>query len=408
MTVEIGFLVFATLFLAYSNGANDNFKGVATLFGSGTTSYKKALAWATGTTLAGSITSIFLAQALLKTFSGKGLVPPAIAGAPEFLLAAAVGGGLTVMLATLTGFPVSTTHALTGALVGAGLTAIGADVRFAVLGKKFFLPLMVSPLLAVLLGFVLYPMLRLARIACGVKKELCVCVGEAESIVPIPQPVISLSLSAVREILPSVGTVDSCEQRYAGRFVGLRSQAVLDSAHFASAGMVGFARGLNDTPKIVALLLGVQALGVRSGMALVAIAMALGGILNAKQVAAPMSLKITKLNHGQGFAANLITAFLVIFASRMGVPVSTTHVSVGSLFGIGAVTGQADARVVRNILLSWVLTLPVGALLSAAIYAAASGQGTPPPRLPGAFSCLFLAGARPNGSGSKRGDPSFR
>ena len=71
----IAFLFLATCFLAYSNGANDNFKGVASLFGSRTCSYKTAISWATITTGAGSIAAIFLAQSLLKKFSGYGLVP---------------------------------------------------------------------------------------------------------------------------------------------------------------------------------------------------------------------------------------------------------------------------------------------------------------------------------------------
>jgi len=86
-------LFLATLFLAYSNGANDNFKGVATLFGSGTTNYKRAIGWATATTLAGSLCSIFLAETLVKNFSGKGLVPDALTVSPQFLLAVALGGG---------------------------------------------------------------------------------------------------------------------------------------------------------------------------------------------------------------------------------------------------------------------------------------------------------------------------
>jgi PiT family inorganic phosphate transporter len=81
-----------------------------------------------------------------------------------------------------------------------------------------------------------------------------------------------------------------------------------------------------------------------------------------------MSQKITRLNHGQGFTSNLATALLVIFASRLGLPVSTTHVSVGSLFGIGLVTRQADLRVVMGIVLSWVLTLPIAAILAGGSY----------------------------------------
>jgi PiT family inorganic phosphate transporter len=82
-----------------------------------------------------------------------------------------------------------------------------------------------------------------------------------------------------------------------------------------------------------------------------------------------MSHKITAMNHGQGFSANLATGILVILASLFGLPVSTTHVSVGALFGIGLATGQADARVMRNIALSWIITLPCAALISASAYA---------------------------------------
>jgi PiT family inorganic phosphate transporter len=75
------------------------------------------------------------------------------------------------------------------------------------------------------------------------------------------------------------------------------------------------------------------------------------------------------MNHGQGFAANLATGILVIMASISGLPVSTTHVSVGALFGIGATTGQANLRVMFNIALSWLITLPCAAMIAAAVYA---------------------------------------
>jgi inorganic phosphate transporter, PiT family len=78
-----------------------------------------------------------------------------------------------------------------------------------------------------------------------------------------------------------------------------------------------------------------------------------------------MSLKIAEMNHGQGLAANLATGTLVILASGYGLPVSTTHVSVGALFGIGLITGRANLRVVLGIVLSWVLTLPCAAIFGA-------------------------------------------
>ena len=370
--ITLTLLFIATLFLAYSNGANDNFKGVATLFGSGTTSYRSAMTWATMTTFAGSITSLLLAETLLKNFSGTGLVPNELSASPQFVLAVGLGAGLTVMIATLTGFPVSTTHSLVGALVGAGLMAVGTSVNFAMLGTLFFLPLLASPLLAVGLGVVSYVFARWLRVRLGVKKEWCVCVNEVVHVVPIPQPTGLLALAPVTLPQIAVGSVEQCRQQYKGQLLGGNVQRGLDFIHFLSAGSVGFARGLNDTPKLVALLLVMKTFDVKFGMLLVAVAMAIGGLLNARRVAITMSKKITPLNPGQGFTANLVTSLLVILASGLGLPVSTTHVSVGSLFGIGLITREANRRVVSGILMSWVFTLPIAAILSAAIYTFAS------------------------------------
>ena len=160
----------------------------------------------------------------------------------------------------------------------------------------------------------------------------------------------------------------NCSVRYSGQFLAINAQKLLDSLHYLSAGVVSFARGLNDTPKIVAMLIAVEALNIEISVVSVAVAMALGGLLSARKVAQKMSKDITKLNHGQGFTANLVTGILVIFASRFGLAVSTTHVSVGSLFGIGTVTRKANKGVISGILLSWVLTLPVAAALAAATF----------------------------------------
>jgi inorganic phosphate transporter, PiT family len=358
----------ATIFLAYANGANDNFKGVATLFGSQTTNYKIAIWWATFTTFAGSICSIALADALLKSFSGKGLVPDAIANTDQFHIAVALGAALTVILATFTGFPISTTHGLTGALTGAGLIAIGQEVNFEALGKSFFIPLLVSPLVAIILGAISYSFLRYIRLALKVEKAWCICVGNQQQLVPV---VSSNNRNIFQSVITpdiAIDTQENCSQRYVGKFWGIDSQKLIDICHFLSAGAVSFARGLNDTPKIVALLLTVSAFSIKGGMLAVGLGMAIGGLLNAKKVAMTVSNKITTLNAGKGLAANLVTGFLVIFASRMGVPVSTTHVSVGSIFGVGVVSKTAHINVFYKVLSSWVLTLPIAAIISGVIY----------------------------------------
>jgi inorganic phosphate transporter, PiT family len=362
-------LFVATCFLAYSNGANDNFKGVASLYGCRAASYRTAIGWATVTTFAGSIASIFLAQALLKKFSGKGLVPDGFVGSETFLLAVALGAAVTVILATRLGFPISTTHALTGAIVGCGIVAVGPAVNFSALGKGFVLPLLLSPVLAIVLGALIYFAFRGLRLVCGIRKELCLCVGTEERIVTVPQPASILAVRTTRTVTLTVDEEENCRERYAGSMLGLTAQQIMDGAHFLSAGVVSFARGLNDTPKIVALLLLLKWMDIRWGFFAVALTMAAGGLLNARRIAETMSHKITALNHGQGFSANLTTGILVLLASCFGLPVSTTHVSVGALFGIGVVTGQANPRVMMNVALSWVITLPCAALIASVAYA---------------------------------------
>ncbi|MCR4293299.1 MAG: inorganic phosphate transporter [Candidatus Kuenenia sp.] len=357
-----------TCFLAYSNGANDNFKGVATLFGSKTTNYKFAIWWATIATFAGSLASIFFAYRLVKAFSGNGLVPQNISSDTEFLTAVAIGAAITVMAATVTGFPISTTHSLTGSLAGAGFVAVGTQINFAVLGNTFFLPLLLSPVIATVLGGGFYIIFRNIRIHSGITKEWCLCVGEQRKAIPSCMPAPALSVKYGNTISAAIDTEENCQEIYHGRFLGINSQKLLDALHFFSAGIVSFARGLNDTPKIVALLLLAKGLSIHWGMLAVAVGMAAGGLLNARKVAETMSNKITKLNHGQGFTANLATSILVIFATKLGVPVSTTHVSVGSLFGIGLITRRANIRKALEILLSWFITLPVAAVFSGGAY----------------------------------------
>jgi PiT family inorganic phosphate transporter len=81
-----------------------------------------------------------------------------------------------------------------------------------------------------------------------------------------------------------------------------------------------------------------------------------------------MSRRITPLNHGQGLTANLVTAGLVLGASHLGLPVSTTHVVNGAIFGIGIVNGKRNWRTIGHILLAWISTLPLGLALGAGLY----------------------------------------
>ena len=357
--MTLALVLLATLFVAYANGANDNFKGVATLFGSGTSGYRRALAWATITTFAGALTATYLAVALVKRFSGKGLVPEALTTDPSFLAAVGLAAAATVLLATFLGMPVSTTHALMGGLVGAGLVRAWGAVQFAVLAKVFVLPLALSPFLAAAAAALLYLPLRVLRARFSLVPESCLC-ASSESVV-LSSAGGAATATVGRRLAVVSGTTHSCGQSG----VALRAQAALDAGHWISAGTLSFARGLNDAPKIVALSVAFGALSAGASLATVAVVMALGGLVNAGRVAQTMSRRITTMNAGQGFSANFVSSILVLAASRFGLPVSTTHVSCGALFGIGAVTGQARLRTILQIATAWVTTLPLAVALGA-------------------------------------------
>lgn len=301
-----GLLIVAVGCVAFTNGANANFKGVASLYGSDTTSKRVALWWGTLTTFLGSIVAIGFAQGLIKKFSGRGLVDDGLLHAPLFTTSVAAGTAMTSFIGNRFGFPVSTTHALIGSLVGAGMVGGDEPVRLDALGKQFVYPLFFSPFVAIALGYVSYWV-------------LCKC-----------------------------------------RVLTWFSRATLNRLHFLSAGAASFARGLNDTPKMAALLLITQSESSHSAILFVAVLITVGGLLDADRVAETLGKKITGMSPTEGFSANAVTALLVTTASFHQMPVSTTHVSVGSMFGLGVSTGQVRWRKLIEILLAWITTLPCG------------------------------------------------
>jgi len=343
------FLILAALAIAFSNGANDNFKGFATVWGSETLDYRRALTLATLATVAGSFASLVLAESLVQHFSGKGLVPDVVASAPRFIASVASGAAMTVFFATRLGFPVSTTHALIGGLVGAGLAQNGT-VHLDQLASAFLMPLLISPLLAAALGAVVYRIFRLRPVA-----KDCACVTQQEPTNPSPVD----GTAAARFSIPAVVVANTADCERLDAPVRWSVSRSMDRLHVLSAMSICFARGVNDTPKLSALLIAAQLLGAHGSILAITAVMAAGGLLFSRRVAQTMSQRVTRMDHTQGLSANLITAALVLFASKLGMPVSTTHVSVGAIASVGANAGTLDWKALRNILLSWVATLPL-------------------------------------------------
>ena len=149
--------------------------------------------------------------------------------------------------------------------------------------------------------------------------------------------------------------------------------------HWLTSGMLSFSRGLNDTPKLIAVILPFLLAKESPQMPIAwmfsvsAMAMATGGLLVGSRIAEVLGFKITELTHTQGFSANAVATFLVLFASKLGLPVSTTHVSACSIMGLGLSNGKGiHKNTVSSMLFAWVITVPLSASFATIIYFTAS------------------------------------
>ena len=331
--------------VAYANGANDVSKGVATLIGSGVATLRRGLVWGTFWTGAGAAAAFWVSAGLARTFS-TALVSANVAGSARFPLTIAVASAAWILLASRNGFPVSTTHSLTGAIVGTGMVAEGfGGIRWPLLFGDVVLPLVLSPLLAAASAYLVY---RSQGLFAGTWRS-CARFWSRDSV----------TVSDARlSLLTAVG--------------------LTDMLHWTSSATLSFARGLNDAPKMAGLaVLAVTAPGASRPLFLAtALAMAAGSYVFGRRVTETLACGITEINRGEGVSANATAATFVLLASFMTLPVSTTHVSTGAIVGAGWRDGASAIRwkTVSEILAAWIITLPISALLAAAIWLVA-GSG---------------------------------
>jgi len=368
LTLLIG--VFLVALLAFANGSNDVSKGIATLVGSGVTDYRRAILWGSFCTVVGGLVGAAFSLPMVRTFT-NGILSNGITY-PIWLPFAVMGGAIGwVLLASRLGLPISTTHSIIGAICGVALVSVGIQgIQWISLMQRVVLPLLLSPVLSLALTFLIFPLIRAGLSSW---KGHCLCVLPAQPVQVVQQQGRVLRvLPAEPEVITFTENADQCAGQKA-----LSLTVTVDSFHWLSSGLVSLARGLNDAPKMVALLVTVSLMaGINSphllgqGFVAVAMGMGLGSWLTGRRVTRVLAERVTQMDHLQGFSANLTTAILVTMAAKFGLPVSTTHVSSCAILGVGLRRGKASInwKVVGEILLAWVITLPVSGLLAAGFY----------------------------------------
>jgi len=232
--------------------------------------------------------------------------------------------------------------------------------------QKIALPLAISPVVSFALAWLMFPIIR--RALAGVN-SFCLCVEiQQTQIVPVYQSHGAIVATAIADHQPihvATDTVETCEQTVSHSALKLR---FADSLHVLTGGSTSFARGLNDTPKIAALLIGTSLFGGMTTpqlFGIVALGMCAGSLLAGRKVLSTLSQKITAMDGIEGFTANLGSSALVTMATFFGLPLSTTHVATSAIVGIGArAHGRANWHVVREIAVAWVVTLPTAAMMA--------------------------------------------
>lgn len=389
------------LFMAWGIGANDVANAMATSVGSGALRMKQAVVLAAIFEFAGA----YLAGGEVTKTIRKGIIEAdAFAGDPNLLiwgmLAALLAAGTWLAIASRKGWPVSTTHSIVGAVVGFAAVGIGMEaVNWSKVGT-IVMSWVVSPLLAGTLAFMIFRSIQKLILDTDNPIESAIkygpiylfMLGFLIALVTIKKGLkhVGMDIEADQAFLYAVGlgVVVALLGSYLMRrvktdpkkdkkFNYTNVESIFAVMMVFTASAMAFAHGSNDVANAVgpmaAVISTAQSGLIASESILPGWVLLVGGIgiviglaTFGYKVIATVGKNITELTPSRGFAAEIAAAGTVVLASFTGIPISTTHTLVGAVLGVGFARGigAIDLRVVRNIFMSWVVTLPAGAFLA--------------------------------------------
>lgn len=392
----VGFL------MAWGIGANDVANAMGTSVGSKALTIKQAIIIAMIFEFAGA----YLAGGEVTSTIRKGIIDASFyVDAPELLvfgmISALLAAGLWLVIASYYGWPVSTTHSIIGAIVGFSAVGVGVDsVTWSKVGGIVG-SWIITPLISGVIAYLIF--MSSQRLIFNTKDPI----ANAKRYVPFYMFLVGfiLALVTIKKGLKHVGLDFTSNEAFMlalaiGAVVMLIGKVVISrikidpqadkDMHFSNvekifavlmivtASAMAFAHGSNDVANAIGPLAAVVSIVANHGeiakkavlawwiLPLGGVGIVLGLAIFGKRVMATIGQGITHLTPSRGFAAELAAASTVVIASGTGLPISTTQTLVGAVLGVGMARGIAalNISVVRNIVISWVITLPVGAGLS--------------------------------------------
>jgi PiT family inorganic phosphate transporter len=318
----VAFIVIVALVFDFFNGFHDAANSVATVVSTRVLSPLQAVVWAA---FFNFVAAFGLGIHVANTI-GKGIVETSIVD-ERVVLSALIGAIVWDVITWRYGLPTSSSHALIGGLVGAAIARAGTGVVIGSGLEKVGAFIVISPMV----GFIAATFLALAV------------------------------LQLYQRTAPSA------------------VQGVFRRLQLLSAAAYSLGHGTNDAQKtmgiIAVLLFTTGHLGGEFHVPLWVIlsahaAIALGTLFGGWRIVRTMGLRITKLEPQDGFAAEAASAAAILFATQVGIPVSTTHTISGGIVGVGSTKRLSAVRwgVAVNIVIAWILTIPASALIAAGVY----------------------------------------
>jgi PiT family inorganic phosphate transporter len=393
------------LCVCWGMGANNVANAMGTSVGSGAITLRRALLLAAVMEFAGA----YLAGGEVAATVSKGIIDSRLfEPVPHLLLYGMIGAllaaGIWLMIASIRGWPVSATHAIVGAICGAGVAAFGVDAVNWETIAEIVVSWLVSPVLGAIVALLLTLSIRklifntgnpirqarrwgplyaflvgwivaLVTITTGLKYVNINLGGVQGQLLAIA---IGVVLAILAKVLMGRIHLEESEDRIF-HFASVEKLFV-PLMVFTGAAMA-FAHGSNDLangvgPMATAIqIIETQAVSARSAVTpfmllLGAIGIVVGVVTYGYKVMATIGNKITQLTPTRGYAATVAASIVVVVASGVGMPVSTTHIAVGAVIGVGIARGigALDMRVIGGIILSWIITVPIAGVLAAVVF----------------------------------------